>query len=220
MLNTALFARLANKGLFSLFFTGLVKLSSLLKVSFIIGSYTAFLSMTSVMMPLSGAFGGIWGAILVCALGLGFKLTIGSAITFKFLAYSGIPGLFAGLYWGSNSWGARLIIPLICMLAFIVNPVGSQIWAYSLFWLIPMITAFFKKNIFLQSLGSTFIAHAVGTVIWIWAVPTIPAFWLMLVPIVIIERMVFALGMTFMHKALSYCYKTIGKHVWFLRLSY
>ena len=220
MHNTAFFARLANKSLFSLFFTGLLKIASLIKVSFLIGSYTAFLSMTAIMMPLSGAFGGIWGAMLVCALGLGFKLAIGSAITFKFLAYSGIPGLFAALYWGSNSVVTRLIIPLICIMAFIVNPVGSQIWAYSLFWLIPIITAFFKKNIFLQSLGSTFIAHAIGTVIWIWAVPTIPAFWLVLVPIVIVERMMFALGMTIMHKALCYCYKTIGKRVWLLRLSY
>ena len=68
MLNTVNFARLTHKSLFSLFFTGLLKLSSLCKASFIIGSYTAFFSLSSMMMPLSGAFGGVLGAFLVLSL--------------------------------------------------------------------------------------------------------------------------------------------------------
>jgi hypothetical protein len=165
------------------------------------------------IMPLSGAFGGALGAFLVCSLGIGFKLAIGSALTFKFLAYH-IPGLCAALYWGSNSVAIRMLIPFACMIAFISNPVGGQIWAYSLFWLIPIMIALInKKTLFLQALGSTFTAHAVGTAIWIWATPTTPAFWLMLVPIVIIERSVFALGTVVMYKALQFCSKTIAQRV-------
>lgn len=219
MLNTATFARLANKGLFSLFFTGLLKLASLLKVSFIVGSFTAFFSITSMIMPLAGAFGGLSGAIFVTALGLGLKYALGGALTLKFLAYY-IPGMCAALYWSSHLL-MRILMPLTAIVLFISNPIGHQVWAYSLFWLIPMVIALLnKKSLFLQALASTFTAHAIGTVIWIWAVPTTPAFWLMLVPLVIIERLVYALGMVMMHKVLSYSVKAIGRHAWFLRLAH
>ncbi len=214
MFNTAFSDRLAHKSIFSLFFAGLVKLSSLIKVSFIIGSYTAFFSMTSVMMPLSGMCGPLM-AILISALGISFKLAIGSSLTLKFLAYH-VPGLFAALYWSTDGFFTRILVPFACVLAFICNPVGYQIWAYSLFWLIPMAIGLLKKKpLFLQALGSTLTAHAVGTAIWIWAVPTTPAFWLMLVPVVIIERIVFALGSVIMYKVLNYSFKAMKKQARF-----
>ena len=45
-------------------------------------------------------------------------------------------------------------------------------------------------------LGSTFTAHAVGSVIWLYAglVPN-PETWLALIPVVVLERILFASGM-------------------------
>lgn len=57
MVNAPLFKRFFQHGIFSALFTSILKISSFLKMSFIIGSYSAFFSMTSVIMPLSGVFG-------------------------------------------------------------------------------------------------------------------------------------------------------------------
>jgi len=60
------------------------------------------------------------------------------------------------------------------------------------------------KSIFLHSLTSTLIAHAVGSVIWIYTTPMTPAFWYALIPIVAVERLVMAIGMTTMYHAIGY----------------
>jgi hypothetical protein len=52
-----------------------------------------------------------------------------------------------------------------------------------------------QKNIFFTSLGSTFTAHAVGSVIWLYTIPMTAGMWLALIPIVALERLCFATGM-------------------------
>jgi len=207
MFSSPIFKRIVTNGFFATLFTSLIKLTSFFKVSFIIGTYTAFFSMTSIMMPLSGSFGGISGALAVGALGLGLRLFLVGFISFTHLAYH-IPGLFAALYWTTRSPLIRIVLPLTCMLAFIAHPVGQIAWCYSLYWLIPVGLYLFKgkslNNLFFEALGSTFIAHAVGSVIWIYAMPMTPQVWLALMPVVIVERLVFASGMVLMHKVISY----------------
>lgn len=79
--------------------------------------------------------------------------------------------------------------------AFMAHPVGAQAWVYSVYWLIPVLLYVIrKKSLFLEALGSTFIAHAVGSVIWIYADPITPHAWLALIPVVFIERLIFASG--------------------------
>jgi hypothetical protein len=56
---------------------------------------------------------------------------------------------------------------------------------------------------FTHALTATFIAHAVGSTIWIYSQPTTPAFWLALIPIVALERLIYAVGITVMHSALA-----------------
>jgi len=48
----------------------------------------------------------------------------------------------------------------------------------------------------LRSFGSTFTAHAIGGALWIWTVPMTANAWILLIPIVIIERTIFALGIS------------------------
>ncbi len=53
---------------------------------------------------------------------------------------------------------------------------------------------FWFKNLFLNSLGATFTAHAVGSVIYLYAFGLTPAIWLALIPVVFLERGFFAVG--------------------------
>src|SRR2546430_1999084 len=57
--------------------------------------------------------------------------------------------------------------------------------------------------VFLQALGSAFIAHAVGSVIWLYTVGMTPAAWLGLIPVVFVERMLCAAGMTVAYYGIS-----------------
>lgn len=87
-----------------------------------------------------------------------------------------------------------LIVPVVAMIAFLAHPEGRQAWYFSLFWLIPILAFFKRDNLLLRSLGATFTAHAVGGAAWIWAFNLPANVWRGLVPIVIEERLAFALG--------------------------
>lgn len=187
----------------SIFFTSLVKVSSFLKVSFIVGSWAAFFSATSIATPLVGAFTGIGGTIVVFALSMIVRLLISGTMPFIFLAYH-IPGLCASAYFASSSVAIRMGIPLLSMALFIAHPVGGQAWAYTLYWLIPVALYFIRKDsLFITALGSTFTAHAVGSVIWLYANPMTPGAWLALIPVVLVERLIFASGMVVLYYVLS-----------------
>jgi len=189
-------------------FPFLIKLASLAKISFIVGSYCALFSATSIITPLTGAFSGITGTCIVFALGLAAKIVEGSPLlSFKFLAYI-VPGFCASLYWSTSSVVVRALLPLACMMAFIVHPAIGVGWVYSLYWLIPIALYFVKKQtLFVQALGSTFAAHAVGSVIWLYAQPMTPQTWLALMPVVLIERLAFASGMVIAYHVISYAHK-------------
>lgn len=109
------------------------------------------------------------------------------------------PLLFASFYFALTSRNQKyskyvLVIPLFCILAFIAHPVGRSVWFYSLFWLIPVV-AYFKRDVLLiRSLGSTFTAHAVGGAAWIWTLNLPASVWKGLIPVVISERLLFAVG--------------------------
>jgi len=89
---------------------------------------------------------------------------------------------------------AMLAIPAIAMAMFFLHPIGSQVWYYALYWLIPIAAFFLRENLWLRSLGASFTAHAVGSIAFLYTFTTSPELWLMLIPIVAIERFVFATG--------------------------
>lgn len=177
-----------------------IKLASVFKVSFIIGSTMAFFSGTSIAVPMLGALTGIGsviaavGAMVVgqCAMGIPAA---------HYLAYH-VPGLFASASWVYPTRVMRLIVPLACMVLFVVHPVGLKAFPYALYWLIPVILHIrASQSLFAQALSSTFIAHAVGSVIWLYTVPMTSAAWLALIPVVALERLCFALGMVLVYSA-------------------
>lgn len=188
----------------SLLFPVLIKLSGFAKVSFILGSQVAFFTACAVITPLSGAFAGLAGSFGVFAVGIMLRLILMGTMPLHFLAYH-IPGLFASFYWASSSRFIRLAPAILCMLLFITHPVGGQAALYGLFWLIPVaLTLFAQETLFTRALGSTFTAHAVGSVIWLYTVPMSADQWLMLIPVVIMERLLFAAGMVAGYKVIEW----------------
>lgn len=105
------------------------------------------------------------------------------------------PTLFA-VYYFSKKRPVNIAVPLICILIFNLHPVGRSAWAYSLLWLIPVLSHYFRNNLFLKSLGATFTAHAVGGALWIWAFGLSREMWLALIPQTLIERFLMAGGIT------------------------
>lgn len=125
-----------------------------------------------------------------------------------------IPTLFASAYWASPSKLIRLYVPLVCMALFVLHPVGSQAPLYVLYWLIPVVLSLYvHENTFTKALGSTFVAHAVGSVLWIYTLPTIPAYWYALIPLVAVERLLLCTGMVILHAVGGYAMKHLEKFV-------
>lgn len=171
------------------------------KISPIIGSKLSFFSLSDAVMPLAGT-AGLGFASLIVALRMTYRVGL-LGIPLSHLFYH-LPGFCASAYWATESKLVRLILPLACMVAFVVHPVGSQAAAYSLYWLIPVALYFTKrKTVFLESLGSTFIAHGVGSVIWLYMFNIPAATWLALIPVVAVERLFFASTMTVVYTVCS-----------------
>lgn len=106
------------------------------------------------------------------------------------------PMLFAVLYFAKKG-KLNLIIPAVAILAFVVHPIGRDVWYFSLFWTIPIVAYFLRDRfLFARALGSTFTAHAIGGALWIWTFSLPAPVWDSLIPVVAIERLLFALGIT------------------------
>lgn len=165
--------------------------------------------------PVAGAFIGLQGVIAV-----GLAKIVNAALTGSAFGIWDIakltPMMFAAYYFYKN--GARgvsdkfgIIVPALAMIAFWLNPIGQQAWAYALYWLIPIAAKFLPDRLVLRSLGSTFTAHAVGSVLFLYTIPTAPALWLALIPVVAIERGAFALGISASHIAFTNVMNAVDK---------
>lgn len=160
--------------------------------------------------PMAGGFlGPVFGITSVFAIevvNLFIKhtpITTGSVIRL-------FPTLFAVYYFAviakKKSQGRWILaIPLLCILAFVIHPVGRQVFYYAvMFWMIPVIAYFKRDNLFVKSLGTTFTAHAVGGAAWIWAFNLPAHVWNNLIPVVITERILFASGIALSYLAIRY----------------
>lgn len=173
-------------------FLGLIALQ--IPFTRLLGSNVKF-TLFDFLAPTMGAFlGTLPGVISVLTMQLinlilhGSKFDVGGIIRL-------FPTLFAVIYF-SKKRTVNVIIPLLCILAFNLNPIGRSAWQYSLFWLIPVAAHFYRKNLFVKSLGATFTAHAVGGALWIWTFGLSKQIWLALIPQVIVERLLMAGGIT------------------------
>jgi len=177
--------------------------------------------------PMTGAFLGSAIGVFAVLLMQSFNLLIHgfsgvqSDSTLKLIATMRfLPLILGTLYFAIANIGTTrkgfsltgvliLVVPLLSIIAFVLHPIGRTVWYYSLFWLIPL-AAWPIKNRFLlaRALGSTFTAHAVGGAVWIWAFNLPSNVWISLIPVVALERAIFALGISasyiLMNNVLSY----------------
>lgn len=211
--------KISHTTLFVGFFTSLIKLASLLKVSFVVGSITAFFSGVNCVSPLAGAFGGVRASGLVSLCSMLIRTVLFGFNPFILAVYH-IPGFCASAYLATRHWAVRLALPLVCMALFIAHPAGTGAAAYTLYWLIPAALFFVPvRSFFINALGSTLTAHAVGSVIWLYATAMPAAAWLGLIPVVAVERIMFAAGMTLVYHALVYAQRFAQKNLNSVRTS-
>lgn len=181
----------------------LLELSSYIKFSHIVGSHRLFFSAINCSGPLIGSYNGLGSFILLLLRKSLFKpkkilniaYTAGNGF-FNPLVYH-IPTIIASGYWFSTNRFIRFFLPLLCVILFIIHPIGCQAFYYSWFWFIPMAVHLFSfQVVFLEALGTTFLAHAIGSILTLYWSPMAAEYWMGLLPIVIVERLLMALGIT------------------------
>jgi len=162
----------------------------------VVGSEAKF-TFFDAFAPITGAFiGSIPGVIAVFLMQFGNLLFHGAQIADAGTIIRFFPVLFAVLFF-TRKRKINLIIPTLAISAFIAHPIGREVWFFSLFWTIPIFAYFFQeKSLIARALGATFTAHSVGGALWIWFLPLPAEIWISLIPLVIVERLLFALGIS------------------------
>jgi hypothetical protein len=189
-----------------MFFASCIVLSilSLIKIATIKGTYTLFFSGLNWVGPLIGLYGGFYAALALFLVRTGIRAALAGGWFLNPLALH-IPTLCASWYLIYRSTAVRVGIPFLCVVLFNIHPVGQQAWFYSLYWVIPMVIHYLPRTtFFIEALGSTFTAHSVGTVVWLYCLSMSPEMFAMLMPIVIFERLLFASGITLVHYAIRW----------------
>ncbi|MEW6328953.1 MAG: hypothetical protein AB1468_02425 [Candidatus Micrarchaeota archaeon] len=192
------------KILFALLFGALVLVGDRINFSTILGAPNQYFTLFQFFGPVAGGFlGPLVGVVSVLlAEVVSFVLNAKETSALNLLRLT--PMLFGAYYFGvASKKNYAAFVPLACMALFILHPVGSQVWYYSLYWLIPAAAALFPSRLFLRSLGATFTAHAIGSTIFLYTIPTAPSLWLTLIPIVAYERLMFAGGIALSYLALN-----------------
>jgi hypothetical protein len=147
--------------------------------------------------PISGAFLGTGlGIISVLAMQVVNLLFHGVSSIDKASIIRLVPTLF-GVWFFARKDRYLLLVPALAMIAFNLHPMGRAAWPYSMFWLIPFLVWPFRERFLIaKSLGTTFTIHSVGSVTWLWTFNLPASVWISLIPVVILERSIFTLGMS------------------------
>lgn len=177
---------------FILIFSVLSLLAFQVPISHIIGSSKQF-TLFEFFAPIGGMFlGPIFGGISAFVVRF-LNVIIQKQQLNWFVVFQFLPAVLGAVYFGLKTKKSAIIFP-VCIVLFLLNPIGRQAWLYSAIWLIPFVATFYKKNLFLNSLGATFTAHAVGSTIYLYAFGLTPGIWLGLIPVVFLERGFFTVG--------------------------
>ena len=181
---------------------------SSINVSFLWGSRQLSLTGLSLLFPALG----VLLALPQSAILIGLYYTLRAVLGFYTFTF-GIPTLVATANWSATYYDTKMsksllrtakfllqvFVPLICMVLFVTHPIGKNAVVYSLYWFIPVFLFIYQEfihssSVFGTALSSTFIAHAVGSVISLYTFSIPASIWISLIPMVAIERLVFAGG--------------------------
>ena len=171
-------------------------------------SFTVF----DAFAPIAGAFlGTIPGALAVLLMQVVNFIWHGAHASDVGTFIRLLPAVVAAAYF-SRKMPLNIIIPVFAIISFIANPVGREVWYFSLFWAIPIACYFYQERFLLaRSLGATMTAHALGGALWIWLVPLPAAVWIGLIPVVIVERLIFTLGISAAYVAVNTFFAYLNK---------
>jgi len=175
----------------------------------IIGSDASYFTLFQFFGPIVASFLGLGLGLVALAASQAVNMVVlGKAISLvSVLRLSTM--LFAAYYFARIDFkkldAVGIGVPLACMALFVMTPAGAGAWYYSLYWLIPVAVRVFgwSKNLLARSLGATFTAHAIGSVIFAYSLPYTSAQWTALVPITAYERLMFAAGIAVSYVAFT-----------------
>ena len=198
-------------GVFLVLFSVLSFLFYTVNLSYIWGSQAQSFTMFQFIGPVGGGILGPGiGAVIAVAVDFAAKIIFGK-MTWDLVGFIRLFTVAAAaLCFGmvrKEKW-AGIIIPIAGMLLFWANPVGAEAWGYALLWLIPIVASFFASHLFLRSLASTFQAHIIGSLAFLYLVGLPASAWWALIPLVLVERTLFAAGISvtyvFLNSILNY----------------
>lgn len=154
------------------------------------------------------AFSSIWSTVIILRLvAFLLKKNLGVKVF-------GFPTFAARLAWDNVSFAYVSFVSLLSLVLFCMHPTGSQAFIYSFYWLIPLVSVrFAHTSLYARALTASFVAHAVGSVLFLTFVPTTPEYWIALMPRVLIERCVSAALMVCMHYVGVFVAVRIQKYV-------
>lgn len=193
--------------MFVALFTILVFVGNKINFSTLVGAENQFFTLFQFFGPIAGSFlGATFGVIAVVFAELIDFFVAGKEATLLNIIRLA-PMLFAAYYFGSKKKNLGVAVPIIAILAFVLHPVGREVWFFTLFWTIPIIGKLlpqkYSNNILVKSYGATFTAHSVGGALWVWTVPMTAAQWIALIPMVIVERFLFGAGIAVSYVAFN-----------------
>jgi len=191
----------------------------------IMGSDASYFTLFQFFGPIVASFLGLGLGLVALAASQAVNMVVlGKAITLvNVLRLSTM--LFAAYYFARIDTkkldAVGIGVPLACMALFVTTPAGAGAWYYSLYWLIPVAVRVFgwSKNLVARSLGATFTAHAIGSVIFAYSIPYTAGQWAALVPITAYERLMFAAGIAISYVAFTTLLDWASKRADFSELS-
>jgi len=162
------------------------------------------------VVPLAGALTGLVGTAGIFGLGLALKGIFGTLPMTM-----GIPTLLSMFSWSSCThrktvlyrcvdFCLHVLLPTACIITFMTHPDSQNAWPYALYWLVTLWVARMAtgtRHPFVYALQSTFVAHAVGSIMWVFLIPMTTGEWLALIPLVAIERFTLAAMSTVIYQA-------------------
>lgn len=179
----------------------IVLLARSLPLSVIVGKWHVMFSWISLVSPaISNHFGFSWlAALVICN-----KIWLAPSLL---LLWRRIPiaSLCAARVFAQREIALSIILPILCMILFVMHPTGKQAWVYALYWVIPPLLWVMKDTVWIRALQASFVCHAIGSVVWLYTGDLSAGEWISLMPIVIVERAIIALGMILCDQVLGFC---------------
>ena len=214
--------KLVAKGFFAILFAALFMVLTKVKLTPILGTQMKF-SASVFFGPTIASLIGITPGTLSIILAHAFGLIVGFYKIKNITSYfTFLPIILAGIYFAKMFKGDRkMIIPsAIAILLFLLHPIGREVWFYSLFWTIPIFISLFKKKtdvllrlkffrVYAYALGSAYVDHAVGSIIYLYYLNIPAKFWVQAIPLTLIERFIIAGGITFSYFAVKTAMKAL-----------